>query len=343
MWLLVLLLVGCGCGHAEPPLAARLQQTLDRERATQDVPGAAAAVVAGGRVVWVGVSGLADVRRRVPVRRTTRFAIGSVTKPFVAGLVVQLAASGVLGLDDPLSRWVPHFPGARRVTLRQLLNHTSGLDDYVTDGRFLAAERRRGSEYEWAPRQLLSYVPSPLAAPGERWNYSNANYLLLGLVVERATHRRIGSQLPHAFVFQPQERPAGDVAVGYLDGRPSRNDPFVPNRETASSAWASGNLLASVGDLARLGEALLRAAPRRGMTGWVKASGDPPEYGRGLGHIRLAGRDAWGHSGDIYGFHADLWHLPSSDVTVVALLNRNLDDEHQRLVQALARVAAGDD
>jgi D-alanyl-D-alanine carboxypeptidase len=262
MWLLVLVLLGCGGGPAEPPLAARLQRTLDRERAAQDFPGAAAAVVAGGRVVWVGTSGLADVRRRVPVRRDTQFAIGSVTKPFVAGLVVQLAASGALGLDDPLSRWLPHFRGARRMTLRQLLDQTSGLDDYVTDGRFLAAERRRGPESEWAPRQLLRYVPSPLAAPGERWNYSNANYLLLGLVVERATHRRIGPQLPEAFVFQPQERPAGDVAVGYLDGHPSRNDPFVPSREAASSAWASGNLLASAGDLARVGdvEALARVA-----------------------------------------------------------------------------------
>jgi D-alanyl-D-alanine carboxypeptidase len=170
MWLLVLVLLGCGGGPAEPPLAARLQRTLDRERAAQDFPGAAAAVVAGGRVVWVGTSGLADVRRRVPVRRDTQFAIGSVTKPFVAGLVVQLAASGALGLDDPLSRWLPHFRGARRMTLRQLLDQTSGLDDYVTDGRFLAAERRRGPESEWAPRQLLRYVPSPLAAPGERWN-----------------------------------------------------------------------------------------------------------------------------------------------------------------------------
>jgi D-alanyl-D-alanine carboxypeptidase len=338
--LLVLALVGCGGQRAEPPLGARLQGTLDRERVAQHIPGAAAAVVEGGRVVWVGVSGLADVRRRVPVRRDTRFAIGSVTKPFVAGLVVQLAASGVLRLDDPLSRWVPDFPGARRITLRQLLDQTSGLDDYVTDGRFLAAERRRGPEYEWAPRQLLRYVPSPLAAPGERWNYSNANYLLLGLVVERATHRRLGSQLPGAFVFQPQERPDGDVAVGYLDGRPSPNDPFVPSRETASSAWGSGNLLASVGDLARLGDALVRAAPGRGMTQWVKASGDPPEYGLGLMHIRLAGRDAWGHSGDIDGFHADLWHVPSADVTVVALINRNLQGDRRRLVDALARVAA---
>ncbi len=244
MWLLVLVLVlvlvGCGGGRAEPPLADAAAAD-PRPRASRAAhPGAVAAVVAGGRVVWVGASGLADVRRRVPVRRDTRFAIASVTKPFVAGLVVQLAATGVLGLDDPLSRWVPRFPGARRITLRQLLDQTSGLDDYVTDGRFLAAERRRGPEFEWAPRQLLRYIPSPLAAPGERWNYSNANYLLLGLVVERATHRRLGPQLPDAFVFQPQERPAGDVAVGYLDGRPSRNNPFVPSRETASSAWASG-------------------------------------------------------------------------------------------------------
>src|SRR5215213_6384890 len=245
MWLLVLGLVGCGGGRAERPLAERLQRTLDRERVAQDIPGAAAAVVADGRVAWVGASGLADVRRRAPVRRGTQFAIASVTKPFVAGLVVQLDARGVLSLDDPLGRWVPRFPGARRMTLRQLLDHTSGLDDYVGEGRFLAAERRRGPESEWAPRELLRYVPSPLAAPGERWNDANANYLLLGVVVERATHRRIGPQLPDAFVFQPQERPAGDVAVGYFDGRPTRNDPFVPSREAASTAWASGNLLAS--------------------------------------------------------------------------------------------------
>jgi D-alanyl-D-alanine carboxypeptidase len=335
-------LVGCGGGRAEPPLATRLQQALDRERVAQQVPGAAAAVVAGGRVVWVGASGSADVRRRVPVRRDTRFAIASVTKPFVAGLVVHLAATGVLGLDDPLSRWVPRFPGARGITLRELLDQTSGLDDYVTDGRFLAAERRRGAEFEWAPRQLLRYVPSRLAKPGERWSYSNANYLLLGLVVERATHRHLGPQLPAAFVFQPQERPDGDVAVGYFDGRPSPNDPYVPSRGTASSAWGSGNLLASAGDLARAGDALLRAAPRRGMTHWVTAIGDAPEYGLGLMHIRLAGRDAWGHSGDIYGFHSDLWYMPSADVTVVALVNRNIQDDRRRLVEALARVAAGD-
>jgi D-alanyl-D-alanine carboxypeptidase len=340
-WLAVLLLVGCGGGRAEPPLAARLQQTLDRERTRRDLPGAAAAVVARGHLVWVGASGAADVRRHVPVRRDTRFAIASVTKPFVAGLVLQLAARGILSLDDPLSRWLPRFPDAARITLRQLLNQTSGLDDYVTDGRFLAAERRRGSESQWAPRQLLRYVPSPLAEPGERWNYSNANYLLLGLAVERATHRRLGPQLPKSFVDQPRERPARDVAVGYLDGQPSSNDPFVPSREAASSAWGSGNLLATARDLATAGDALLRQAARRGMAQWVTAFGDAPQYGLGLMHVRLAGREAWGHSGDIFGFHADLWHLPSTDTTVVALVNRNLEDGRRRTVEALAREVTG--
>jgi D-alanyl-D-alanine carboxypeptidase len=342
VWLLVVVLVGCGGGSPEPPLAARLQRTLDRERAAQQIPGAAAALVVRGRVVWVGASGLADVRRRVPVSPETQFAIGSVTKPFVAGLVVQLAADGVLNLDDPLSRWVPRFPGARGITLRQLLDHTSGLDDFVTDGRFLAAERRRGLGYEWTPRQLLRYVSSPLAAPGERWSYSNANYVLLGLAVERATGRRLSRQVPDALVFQPQERPAGPVAVGYLDGRPSPNDPFVPSRESASSAWAAGNLLASAGELARVGDALLRAAPRRGMTRWVESFGDAREYGLGLMHIRLTGLEAWGHTGDIDGFHGDLWYLPAADMTVATLVNRELRDDRRRLVEALARVAAGD-
>jgi CubicO group peptidase (beta-lactamase class C family) len=130
------------------------------------------------------------------------------------------------------------------------------------------------------------------------------------------------------------------VAVGYLDGQPSRNDPFVPSRAVATSAWGSGSLLASAADLARLGDALLRAAPREGMTRWVTASGDPPQYGLGLMHIRLAGRDAWGHSGDIDGFHSDLWYLPSAHVTVAALVNRNLAGDRRRLVEALASVAA---
>jgi D-alanyl-D-alanine carboxypeptidase len=335
-----------------------LQGTLDRVRREQEIPGAAAAVVIPGEGVWVGASGLADVHTREPVRADTLFEVGSVTKTFVAALVLKLAEDGVLGLDDRLSRWVPAFPGSRGITLGQLLNHTAGTADFVGDGRFLAAQRRRGLAAAWTPQQLLRYVPEPLAKPGERWIYSNTNYLLLGLAIERATHSTVGRELHRRLlsratfdriVFQGEERPRGAVAVGYrhLDGDPALestpNNPYVPSTSEATSAWASGNLLASAEDLARAGDRLLRgqllsAQSRRQMTQWVKAIFKPPEYGLGLAHDELAGEEVWGHSGDISGFHADLWYLPKSRVTVAALINYQAGAESpdkQRLAESL--------
>jgi D-alanyl-D-alanine carboxypeptidase len=342
----------------DPAAARRLQGTLDRVRREQEIPGAAAAVVVPGEGVWVGVSGLADVQTREPVRAETLFEVGSVTKVFVAALVLKLAEDGMLGLDDRLSRWVPEFPDSRRITLRQLLNHTSGTADFVTDGRFLAAQRRRGLAAAWTPQQLLRYVPEPLAKPGERWNYSNTNYLLLGLAIERATHSTVGRQLhrrllPRAtfdrIVFQGEERPRGAVAVGYrqLDADPeldpTPNNPYVPSTSEATSAWASGNLLASAEDLARAGDRLFRgellsARSRREMTQWVKAIFKPPEYGLGLAHDELAGEEVWGHRGDITGVHADLWSRPTSQGTVAALIEHQAGAESrdkQRLAENL--------
>jgi len=230
-------------------VARRLQATLDRVRREQQLPGAAAAIVVG-QCVWVGASGLADVHTREPVRAETLFQTGSVTKTFVAALVVKLAEDGVLGLEDPLSRWVPEFPDSRRITLRRLLNHTAGTADFVGDGRFLAAQRRRGLAAAWRPGQVLRYVPEALAEPGERWSYSNTNYLLLGLVIERSTGSSVGRELRRRLlprpmldriVFQGEERPSGAVAVGYmdLDGdpelEPTPNNPYVPSTSEATT------------------------------------------------------------------------------------------------------------
>jgi D-alanyl-D-alanine carboxypeptidase len=201
------------------------------------------------------------------------------------------------------------------------------------------------------------YVPEPLAKPGERWHYSNTNYLLLGLAIERATDSTVGRELhrrllPRAtfdrILFQGEERPRGAVAVGYqeLDGDPelesTRNNPYVPSTAEATITWASGNVLASAYDLARAGDRLfcgelLSARSRREMTHWVKAL-EPPEYGLGLARDELAGEEVWGHSGDVVGFHADLWHLPRSRVTVAALTNYQAGGEspdERRLAEKL--------
>jgi D-alanyl-D-alanine carboxypeptidase len=362
------LLIACG-GHSpsathggvqphgdDAAARAQLQATLDRVRRQQQIPGAEAAVVFPDGRLWAGESGLADLRTRHPVRPDTLFAIGSVTKTFIAALVLSLAQDGKLSLDDRLSRWVPSFPDSRHITLRQLLNHTSGTSDFVRDGAFQAAERRRGAGAVWTPQLTLRYAPEALAKPGERWIYSNTNYVLLGLVIERATHSTVARQLhrrllPRAtfdrMLLQGDERPRGAVAVGYMQRDadpeldPSANNPYVPSTAEATVAWASGGMLANATDLARAGDALFRgrdldAASLRAMTRWVKAL-VPPEYGLGLEHDRIAGAEVWGHSGDIYGFHADLWYLPRLGVTVAALGNYLPGDfeEHRELAAAL--------
>jgi len=166
---------------------------------------------------------------------------------FDAYVVLKLAEDGVLGLGDRLSWswWIPEFPIAG-ITLRQLLNHTAGTADFVDHGRFLAAQRPRGLAAAWTPRQLLRYVPEPLAKPGERWSYSNAKYVLLGLAVERMTHSTVGRELhgrllPRAMfdrtLFQGEERLRGAVAVGYrqLNGDPELES--TPTTRTCPARW----------------------------------------------------------------------------------------------------------
>ena len=280
-----------GCSGRSPPRATRAAH-----------PCAAAAVVAGGRVGRVGASGLAVVRAAsspvLPWHAVRHRERHEAVRRWLGGATRRHRRPRPGRPAEPLGAAVSW--GARRITLRELLDQTSGLDDYVTDGRFLAAERRRGPAVRVGAATAPALRPVAGGAPGERWNYSNANYLLLGLVVERAIHRRIGPQLPDVFVFQPQERPAGDVAVGYFDGRPSRNDPFLPSRAIASSAWASGNLLASAGDLARLGgrSAARGAPPRDDALGEGVLRRRARVWARAYAHsARRPGRR--GHSGDM--------------------------------------------
>ena len=329
---------------ADPgPDPRSLQRALDQARRDAGIPGASAAVLVPGEGLWVGTSGLADVRSRRRVTRRTMFAAGSVTKTIVSALVLKLAEQDVLSLDDRLARWVPDFPNAKRITIRQLLNHTAGTADFVGVSAFERALRRSPGAV-WTPERTLRHT----------------GYILLGLVIERATgstaakelHRRL---LPRAsyprMLLQGDERPSGSVATGYqdLDGdlRPEafKGAPFIPTTAEATSAWTAGGLATSAGDLARaldgiLAGDLLSDESRRAMTTWVDA-GDPPEYGLGLARDELAGEEAWGHIGDITGFHADAWHFPESGVTLVALANLQAGEVLGARQDVIARALAG--
>src|SRR4051794_32836862 len=180
------------CGGAREPITqpvamkegARLQRALERVTAA-GAPGAIALVRDGDESVGLA-SGYRDLEQKEPMRPTDRFRVGSVTKTFVATAALELVGEGKLGLDDTVERWLPGLvPNGPKITVRELLNHTSGIFDFTNDRGFIARVLWKPAE-AWTPRQLIrtGTAHRPLFAPGATWSYSNTGYILLGLIVE---------------------------------------------------------------------------------------------------------------------------------------------------------------
>lgn len=169
-----------------PAKSVRLQQALDAVVAA-GAPGAIVLVRDGDRTIRLA-SGYGNLARRTPMRASDRFRIGSETKMFIATVVLQLVGDDKLSLADTVERRLPGLvPNGGRITVRQLLNHTSGLFDYAEDKAFI--KQVDNPRKHWAPRQLveLATAQPPLFAPGSRHSYSNTGYILLGLIVEKTT------------------------------------------------------------------------------------------------------------------------------------------------------------
>ena len=168
--------------------AAGLQKDVDALVAA-GAPGAILLVRDGNRTVRL-TAGLGNVARKTPMRPDDHFKIASLTKTYTATVVLQLVGEGKLSLDDTVEQRLPGLvPNGDKITIRQLLNHTSGLSDFEIDPRYLKPYLSGNFGYYWAPRQLVRMGVShkPLFAPGTRYSYSNTNYVLAQLIVEKVT------------------------------------------------------------------------------------------------------------------------------------------------------------
>jgi D-alanyl-D-alanine carboxypeptidase len=282
-------------------------------------------------------SGLAVLRGRVPLHADDRFRVGSITKTFVAVVVLQLVDEHRLRLDDPVERWLPGLvPNGGRITVRELLGHTSGLADYAGDPSFVrrtVAEPRR----LWTPRELVgvALAEGSVARPGERFAYASTNYVLLGLVVERATGTSLERQLRRRiFVplgLQDTSFGAGPLIAGhYAHGyAPSEYDGIVGSLATArdratvntSWAWAAGAIVSTASDLSRFFGAVLQGrllAPRL-LELMRPAPGT--RYGLGLAAFHTPCGTAIGHTGALLGTVSAVWSSPVGRRRVVAMSN----------------------
>ena len=235
------------------------------------VPGVIIMTRRGQRVSDV-VAGLADKATGQPMRPQDRVHIGNITKTFVATVVLQLAAEGRLSLNDSVQKWLPgvitgHGYHPAQITIRQLLQHTSGLRDYAADPRF---QTPQALEKTWRPQQLVEHRPAA-RAPVHGWLYSNTNYILLGMIIQKVTghspiteiSRRILVPLglhDTSFPLTSKRSPGRTrmVTTAAMD---------VTNLVNPSTAWTAGAMISNVDDVARFYRALLdRAAAAPGAT-----------------------------------------------------------------------------
>ncbi|SER25011.1 D-alanyl-D-alanine carboxypeptidase [Lentzea xinjiangensis] len=320
----LLVLTTAGVASAEVGNADRqvVQQALDQITRSGGALGVQARVT-DGRERFTARSGKAELDSARPVPLDGRFRVGSITKTFVSTVLLQLAGEGEVDLDAPVVRYLPGLIDDR-ITVRQVLQHTSGLFNY-TNALPLSPDEFEKIRYKhWSPQELLAIsTAKPLDfEPGTRWSYSNTNYVVAGLLVEeltgkpyeKAVEQRILKPLHLRDTEVPGDNPniRGPHAHGYwtVNGKPTDITRLNP-----SVAWAAGEMISTTRDLdtfivALSSGRLLKPAQQQEISRTTEVS---PEYGLGLAVQTLpCGTKVWGHGGGIPGYSTELLSTPDT-------------------------------
>jgi D-alanyl-D-alanine carboxypeptidase len=297
-------------------------------------------------------SGVSSRDPRVKLRATARFRIASVTKPFVATVVLQLVGEEKLALDDSVEHWLPGLvPNGGNITIRELLNHTSGIYNYVDDRGFDETEVADPS-----PRQLIAVATShpPLFEPGRGWSYSNTNYVILGLVVEAVTGTPLEQQL-RARLFEPLTLgstsyvPAPDtsgtlahafIGSATLPGIPSGTLVDVTTLLNGSWFWGAAAIVSNGDDVSKFFAALLRGRIMpASLLALMKTVAPDSDYGLGLMRVRTACGLAYGHVGDFIGYRNVVLAKANGKRVVDVMVNVDATDVSWGELEGEAQVA----
>ncbi|MGY3336350.1 D-alanyl-D-alanine carboxypeptidase [Streptomyces filamentosus] len=331
--------------------------TLAALRANVDagVPGAVAQARIDGRS-WTGTAGERG--------GDDRFRVGSITKTFTATVLLQLQAEGRIDLDDPVEKWLPGLVrgnghDGRKITVRQLLNHTSGVYSYTEDPAFQEKVFGPGfleHRYDtWNPRDLVAVATShaPEFAPGTSWRYSNTNFVLAGLVIEEVTGRPYGKAVENRIIKPLKLRATSVPGTRVNVPRPSSRaySTLVPEKTSPvhdvtelnpSLAHAAGEMISDSADLQTFYRALLKGrllpkAEMRELTTTVPVSPQYPDYRYGLGiswQKLSCGTEIWGHGGGIHGSLSEAYTTRDGRHTLAANINADWTGDTQAVIDA---------
>ncbi|WP_309602734.1 serine hydrolase [Sphingomonas sp.] len=351
---IALLLASTSAAAIAPGFKAKADALLaDAYAATG--PGAAVIITENGQTVYAAGRGMADVEKKIAITPDTHFRIGSITKQFTAAAILKLTEQGKLSLDDPLSKFLPNYPApGSSATVRQLLNHTSGVMPYTNIPGFMV-EANINKPY--TTEQLIAVfkdIPSP-SKPGEKWNYNNSGYVLLGAILEKVTGKSwdqaVGDLVTGPLKLTTIRSGIGiDGTAGMAAGYSDEEGKMVPATKIHMSVpHGAGALVGNVGDLATWGQALHHgkvvapASYAAMISPTTTADGKIEPYGFGLQTGDIRGRREIGHGGGINGFSTDSLFLPEQQIFVAVFANSDSPRIATSVVaRKLAALAVGD-
>lgn len=342
-----------------------LQTELNRLQKEEGFPGAVAAVVIGDQSAIVVATGFADREAKIAMPADALMPAGSVGKTFVAALVLDLVADGLMHLDDPISVWLRNetwferLPNSSDITVRMLLNHSSGLPDHVDDRDFVTDVRAHSQtsdhdhSFIFSPSKLIGYVldEAPFFPAGHGYHYSDTGYILLGLIIEKAAGESYYQLLRSRFLEPlelPNTHPANrrdisGVVPGYLPednalGLPTKT---VLNNELVfdpSSEWTGGGVISNVADLARWasllyqGEAMVHPYLEEMLS---SSSEDNSNYGLGVSISETRMGVAYGHAGQFPGYRTSIAYYPEQQLAIAVQVNTDVGADTGRYITRL--------
>jgi D-alanyl-D-alanine carboxypeptidase len=310
--------------------------------------GVSAAVILPGQTAWTGVSGVSyDTVRISP---DMIFGIGSTTKNLTASLVLKLAEEGILSLDDSLHEWLPTYDNIdSTITIRQLLNHSSGISDYIFDNPDFYSMVLSDLKKYWTPEELLTnMVGAPLFSPGTDSRYSNTNYILLGMIIREATGARVSEELRSRFLdpldlnntfLPPEEAVIGIIAHPWMN---KQDFSFIQDTAYLSLMWTSGAIFSTAKNIAQWARALFGGDVLDQAHIYQMVTFEPSfipgapsvvtGYGLGAMRFNILGKELWGHTGASRGYLSLVAYQPEDSITISVILNERNDSEQYQMV-----------
>lgn len=285
---------------------------------------------------WIAAYGKADPKAGTPMTVDMHTRIGSVTKTFTGTVIMRLAQDHKLSLDDPIEKYVPGVPNGATIKLRQLADMTSGVASYTRSRKFTDIYFAK-PETIFTPDQLLKVGigESPLFPPGTQFDYSNTNTILLGMVIEKVTHRPVAEAF-NAMIFKPLSMhntswpgKSTKMPTPYAEGFTLQGDSAKPDAPSNAThwnpawAWTAGELISNMDDLLVYGRALgtgQGVLKPEAQEERLKSIPGAAGYGIAFGCI-----DGWvGHTGELPGYNTTLYYHAASDTTVVVQTNSDI-------------------